>query len=637
MKKTIFTSIIAFILVIFLVSCGGWTVEIKEPEEFSASLESESDTNVPENSETELPALGADRTSIDATGLYRYKVLYYNPFENIEADDSPEVEWAYGVPVIFIYEPNSCKYEAFEYRIEGVSATLGQLARLAVSRLNRSIPDDCFKLSVRTHKNMAIVDFYDLTDEFYSYMNPDGACEVLLNSIAATLMNCSDYNVGFTMNGGEKFSVGNVTLEGDGYGLYIPPELYSEISDKEFAKLRALCEYSDDWENSLPDYYGRNGLLSVVYDESVTLRPEGMDVILVTAGRTGEFSSPDEISNKIKISAATGVLDLVQGYYESGEYVPALKPIFDAAADDFIPREWVENVVTRLFGPKATVEHTSTNDYTYRAKVGVYTPPHRGGWAKYFPYVFSVSETADGYEAEVAYVYIAATGAYGMEPGAWADSVHQDGENFENDPVAMDFIRNRLPRYRVSFKRGEDGKLYMSSSEMLNVDEDEMNLLLAKKYIAPIHYLATHEEWSDFGEVSTLGLFAAGIESRFCRYLYDGDLNSHYCNMSTAPKDLVFEGWQVESFAVIYGFDDTELRALDYYDTERKCYVLPEGFSFGEALYPVITRAEQTKNLLTIFYDVLDEEGSVLESRELLAELSEDSIYPRYLSCRVVR
>ena len=52
MKKTIFTSIIAFILVIFLVSCGGWTVEIKEPEEFSASFESESDTDVPENSET---------------------------------------------------------------------------------------------------------------------------------------------------------------------------------------------------------------------------------------------------------------------------------------------------------------------------------------------------------------------------------------------------------------------------------------------------------------------------------------------------------------------------------------------------------------------------------------------------------
>ena len=113
---------------IFLVSCGGWTVEIKAPKEFSASLESESDTDVPENSETELPALGADRTSINATGLYRYKVLYYNPFENIEADDSPEVEWAYGVPVIFIYEPNSCKYEAFEYRVEGVSATLGQLA-----------------------------------------------------------------------------------------------------------------------------------------------------------------------------------------------------------------------------------------------------------------------------------------------------------------------------------------------------------------------------------------------------------------------------------------------------------------------------------------------------------------------------
>ena len=93
----------------------------------------------------------------------------------------------------------------------------------------------------------------------------------------------------------------------------------------------------------------------------------------------------------------------------------------------------------------------------------------------------------------------------------------------------------------------------------------------------------------------------------------------------------------MESFAIIYGFDDKELRALDYYDTERKYYVLPEDFSFGEALYPVITRTEQTKNLLTIFYDVLDGEGNVLESRELLAELSEDSIYPRYLSCRVVR
>ena len=635
--------IIGLVLVftMMLTACSKWNVEIVDPterpsESLADIISGESDIDK-ENEET-IPVypITEDMLSIDATGLLRYKILYYDPFENAEPDDSEEVFWVNKYPMIYIYEPYQCKYEVFEYKVEDSKATLNQLVNETVNRLNSYIDRESFKVSVSVHKNMAVVDFYDTTDGFWGYLMDEKQHNEFLNSIAMTISQSAGYwPVGFTLDRGKQFKTDFITLEDDGYGHYDPPELYAEISGEEYAELRATFPYDDSWKEKMSKRRGGEVTFTKVYDDSVTLRPEGMDILLLAAGRTGAFENSNEISDRVKVSAATDMLDCTGTIYAE-EYTPAAKAISEAVMDDFIPQEWVEEFVKEVFGPEAKVDHVSANHYTYHAEVGVYTPPHMGGWADYLPYVFDVKETSEGYEAEVAYAYIG-MGGYGMEPGAWYADFNYDYEKLEDDPVAMDFIENKLPRYEVNFKKTDEGKIYIASCEKLPVNMEDEYIAVMQKYIAPIHYLAVGEPWSDFDKVPAEYLLAAGYAWRYNHYPNAGYLNAYYGTESTMPKNP--EGGEFERFTMVYTEVPVEkLRSLPYYDSEKEIYVLPENFCFGKEKYPVVTYVYELDDTLSIYYDIIDSEGNYIGSRELRIKFEEDKINDyksrwKYLDC----
>lgn len=638
MKKII---CLVLIFTMMFTACSKWNVEIVDPTEKPSEsvadiISGEYDIDIEDEETIPVYPITEDMLSIDATGLLRYKILYYDPFENAEPDDSEEVFWVNKFPMIYIYEPYQCKYEVFEYKVEDSKATLNQLVNETVNRLNSYIDKESFKVSVSVHKNMAVVDFYDTTDGFWGYLMDEKQHNEFLNSIAMTISQSAGYwPVGFTLDRGKQFKTDFITLEDDGYGHYDPQELYAEISGEEYAELRATFPYDDSWKEEMSKRRGGEVTFTKVYDDSVTLRPEGMDILLLAAGRTGAFKNSNEISDRVKVSAATDMLDCTGTIYAE-EYTPAAKAISEAVMDDFIPQEWVEEFVKEVFGPEAKVDHFSANHYTYHAEVGVYTPPHMGGWADYFPYVFDVKETAEGYEAEVAYVYIGMSG-YGMEPRAWYADFNYDYEKLEDDPVAMDFIENKLPRYKVNFKKTDEGKIYIASCEKLPVNMEEEYFAIMQKYIAPIHYLAVGEPWSDFDKVPAEYLLAAGYAWRYNHYPNAGYLNAYYGTESTMPKNP--EGGEFERFTMVYTEDQEDrLHELPYYDSKTENYILPEDLCFGEERYPVVTYVYELEDTLSIYYDIIDSEGNYIGSRELRIKFEEDKIDDyksrwKYLAC----
>ena len=215
MKKLI---CIVLIFIMMLTACSKWEVEIRNPEDNpTENLADLIPGEITENEETIDIYVTEDMLSIDATGLLRYKILYYDPFENLEQDiTSKEVVWVNKYPMIYIYEPYQCKYEVFEYKVENSKATLNQLVNETVKRLNSYIDTESFKVSVSVHKNVAVVDFYDTTDAFWNYLSDEKNHNEFLNSIAMTIAKTAGYDPGFTLDGGKQFKTDFIELEGDG-------------------------------------------------------------------------------------------------------------------------------------------------------------------------------------------------------------------------------------------------------------------------------------------------------------------------------------------------------------------------------------------------------------------------------------
>lgn len=629
MKKYILMAAVLAAVLTVLTACSKWDIEIRNPEDDSESISSEDSLST----EGSSGFITEDMTGIDATGLLRYKIMYYNPFEGMEPDGSEEVEWSDDTAKIFIYESYQCKYEVFEYRAENITATVNQLVKATMSRMNSYIPEDSFSVSVRVEKSMAIVDFYNTTESFWGYLENDKTCAELLNSVAMTLIKGAGFeHIGFTAEGGGQFKTDSVTLDGNGYGRYIPAELYGEISDEEFAELRAQMEYDDSKKNEFPRGYGYGNVLSIVYDDAAKLRPEGMDVLLAHAGYTGEFDSPDDIDDEIKIRAALDGIDTVGTFY-GDDYSPAADAISGAVMDDFIPREWVEEFVRDVFGPEAEVGHLSTNHYIYHAKVGVYTPPHMGGWSDYFPYVFSVSETEEGYEAEVAYIYIG-MGGYGVMPGFWHAEFDYDYNDLEDDPKAMDFIKNTAPRFKVTFKKTDEGELYMASSEKLFKEMSEEYREIAAKYIAPIHYIAVNETWSDPNEISGKGFYFSYFSMAHNLIFGKWREAAHYGIEGENPfgngEEISAE--EIEgTLAKHFESDFASLRS-EYYDSEKGTYYAPTYAGFGEAVFPYVTYVKETDGVLKILYDLVNENGNVFATKELRIDISDPENW-KYTDC----
>ncbi len=637
--------LIVILLCLLMLSSCGWDFEIREPEkqpeENSQSLADLIDEEPIDEEFIDIEVKTPDMESLDATGLLRYKVLYYDPFEGMEPDDSAKVEWGKNYPRIYSYDPYQCKYEVFEYRVEDVSATLNQLVNAAIDRMNYNNPQEgSFKISVSYHKSMAVVDFYDATEDFWSYMDFDKRCDQMLNSIAMTLIESAGFeSVGFTAEGGGKFKTEAVELEGDGWGRYIPQELYAEISDEEFTELRALCEYDESWEHELPSCYSHGPNLTIVYDESVTLRPEGLDIVIANAGYTGEFRSAEEIPDSVMIQACFDTPLFVDTLSTDSEnYIPGLEAIEKEVNDYiFVPKEWVDEVAKRLFGPEAEVEHQNLGIWTYYAEAGVYTPRHIGGWADEFPYIFSVEEIDGGYIAEAAYIDNG-MGGYGIPgTGIWVGDYTDWEKPLQEDEKAMDFIRNEAPRFLVTFKYNEEGELYMASSEKIPTKMTEEQREIAAKYLAPIHYLAVNEKWAEPDEISGKGYYFTfysmehnlifGIDGEYEHYGIKQPDKAPYERAEAIPAEI-FEGALKKHF-------ESELPSLrlEYYDEENDCYYYPDYMGFGEGYFPVVTWAGDTGyGYYAIIFDIQDYSGSVVATKELRIDISDPENW-KYKGC----
>lgn len=108
----------ALVFALMLTACSKWDIEIRNPEENTEEISSESEDS-PGTEDRHY--ITEDMIGVDATGLFRYKVMYYDPFAAMEPDNSQKVEWKNGgVAMIYIYEPYECRYEIFEYRAENV-------------------------------------------------------------------------------------------------------------------------------------------------------------------------------------------------------------------------------------------------------------------------------------------------------------------------------------------------------------------------------------------------------------------------------------------------------------------------------------------------------------------------------------
>jgi hypothetical protein len=87
-----------------LTACSKWNVEIVDPtekpsESLADLISGESDINKEDEETIPVYPITEDMLSIDATGLLRYKILYYDPFENAEPDfSSEEVFWVNKYP-----------------------------------------------------------------------------------------------------------------------------------------------------------------------------------------------------------------------------------------------------------------------------------------------------------------------------------------------------------------------------------------------------------------------------------------------------------------------------------------------------------------------------------------------------------
>ncbi|PWM24850.1 MAG: hypothetical protein DBX44_03455 [Oscillospiraceae bacterium] len=142
-------------------------------------------------------------------------------------------------------------------------------------------------------------------------------------------------------------------------------------------------------------------------------------------------------------------------------YQPALVPIADSVSAKLGMQEtmfWLEahlqETARILLGDEFLLDLNAAEEFGYRyfPEEGVVTPPHMGGGYNAIPLVLSYEETADGYTAEVVYLFEtpAGIGEWGME--------HPVSE--QELPA---YVTGEAPRASVTICRAADGRLCFGS------------------------------------------------------------------------------------------------------------------------------------------------------------------------------
>ncbi|MBR5310255.1 MAG: hypothetical protein IKU42_03935, partial [Oscillospiraceae bacterium] len=149
------------------------------------------------------------------------------------------------------------------------------------------------------------------------------------------------------------------------------------------------------------------------------------------------------------------------------------------------------------------------------------------------------------------------------------------------------------------------------------------------EYIAPIQYHAVGEPGKDLSEAVAEHHIAAGC-SYYNNYYPNAEYLNEYYKLKVSPPEE-FQGWMFENFTEYFTEVPVEkLRELPYYDSKTENYIILEDFCFGEERYPVVTNVFELGDDLSIFYDIIDSEGNVIGSRELVIKTGAKR---EYLGC----
>lgn len=452
--------ILAVLTAVLLVA-GGCSSNQPAPSDSSSSLPQSSDSSQPGSPD-------GSQGGLEAIGLLDLSDAPWVPFVPAqEGDDSPLVDWTTpeGTVIYYVYSPSALQFTGYRAS-RPESATLLQLALSAGYMSGYDFEQNPLPVkAVRREKSMVIVDF---DGAFISELEQD-AGTVLLSSLARTFIEneANTYDVGFTVDGGQQLRTDWITLEGDGYGRYECPPLYSQVSDAEYTSIRESLPYPQLTSDL-------NWLGFDPYGSEEARNAEGAQEVVSLLAMAGNpqqgFSSPDELPNDFKLTRALLALPLASSMEDYDLPFPQLAPIAQAVDDfEMIPREWVEEALRDLWGPDATAIPQNLGKWRWHAREGVYTPPHMGGWGDWLPYVFSIVQTDGGYEVELTYVYLG-MGGYQDETGEWIENPADQESLFDTlaqDPAFQNLAQNRLPRYRAMVVR-DGNDLYLQSLTALS-------------------------------------------------------------------------------------------------------------------------------------------------------------------------
>lgn len=340
--------------------------------------------------------------------------------------------------------------------------TTGQLARTALSSLYPE-GEGISLAGVRVERGFAVLDLTLTPDSpaARALTEPEEV-HALLNTLARTLLENGFYQVGFTLDGAG-FSLGGVTLEDDGWGRYDPEPLYNQpITPEDFTALRALLPW--------PGFRTYSDSPLAAGDAAMETAPE-FYTLLWLAGDQGAYADPSELDPKAVRTAALQATPDTYGCRNEPERWPLypkdddfLRPLSDSVQDsEFVPGEWVEAAARSIWGGEITVSHGDAANWIWHEIEGVYTPPHMGGGRDVLPYPHSITQTEDGWTAEVSYLLATMGGVSGT-----TEEYQQEWiplyDDLDSDSRVLALLEE-LPRWTVTARYDEKGELHLVSCQ----------------------------------------------------------------------------------------------------------------------------------------------------------------------------
>lgn len=362
---------------------------------------------------------------------------------------------------VCVYDSARQGYTLTRYPAAG-NETAGQLAQAALDALYPQGEGIALN-GIRVERGFAVVDLALTPDSPAAQaLTDEEAVTALLNSLACTLRENGLYSVGFTLDGAG-FSLGGATLEDDGWGSYEPEPLYNQpLTREDFARLRALLPWPGLKTGSQPPL--------AAGEQAMETAPE-FYTLLWLAGDQGAYADPSELDPGMVLRTAIQATPDTYACRNEPERWPLypqdddfLRPLSDAVQDsEFIPGEWVEATARAIWGEEVPVVHEDASNWTWHETEGVYTPPHMGIGSEVLPYPHSITQTEDGWTAEVSYLLMNMGGVSGT-----TEEYQQEWiplyEDLDSDSRVLALL-DTLPRWTVTARYDADGVLHLVSCQ----------------------------------------------------------------------------------------------------------------------------------------------------------------------------